>query len=514
MDFVQFFLVLCPVLVSIESANILTITQYPYFSHQNFHHKIMEVLLEEGHNITIFTTHPHDYGDHPNITQHVFTESVKIHNKYTDMLMYKQKQLHYIDITFKHEIHAYYEASRKELEHPAIQNLIHNSSNYHFDLLIVECFMCPFFLMADIFDCPIAFVSAIEPPNIIHSMIGNDVNPLKYSESTTLPSIHGKLTLYDKFRSIMFQVFYQEFIFNTYNSYKNVILRLEYFPHLGLKVTQPPLYHYSLLILNTNHAIGHVRAMMPHSIQIGFFHVDKPKEIKDLELKEFLDSSKNGVIIKVFGSTVNTKNLGTDVVKKFINAFKTSNMSVLWKLDEIDEGLEIPHNVKIVSWLPLADVLAHPNVKLLIFHGGIFTSYEAIDRGVPMIVFPLAFDQPANARFLVEKGVALEMDLNNFDEFELSAAIQEMKKPKYAVNVRKVRSMAYNTPISSRDLIKWHINNAIKNRIVYAKDFGSMCIFGTPLNHFLVYGAVIILLICFLMWRFLPRTQKKSIKED
>ncbi|CAG9804990.1 unnamed protein product [Chironomus riparius] len=514
MELVQIFAVLYPILVSIESANILTITQYPYFSHQNFHHKIMELLLEQGHNITIFTTHSHDYGDNPNVTQYVFPESVKIHSQYTDMLMYKQKQLHYSEIIFKYEIKAYYEASRKELEHPAIQSLIHNSSNYHFDLVIVECFVCPFFLMAEIFDCPLAYLSAIEPPNIFHSMIGNDVNPLKYSESTVLPSVHGKLTLYEKFRSIMFQFFYQEFIFNIYNSYKNVILRWEYMSHLGVKVALPPNDRYSLLILNTNHAVGHVRAMMPHSIQIGFFHIDKPKEIKDLKLMEFLDSSKKGVIIMVFGSTVNAKNLGTVVVRKFMNTFKTCNMSVLWKLEEVEDGLEVPSNVKIVSWLPLADALAHPNVKLLIFHGGIFSTYEAIDREVPMIVFPLAFDQPANARFLVEKGIAMEKDLNNFDESELSSAIQEMIKFKYVLNIRKVRSMAYNTPISSRDLIVWHVNNAIKNRIIYAKDFGIMCIFGSPLNHFLAYGALSFLLLCYLIWKIFSRNQKKCIKVD
>jgi glucuronosyltransferase len=369
--------------------------------------------------------------------------------------------------------------------------------------------------MAEIFDCPLAYVSAIEPPNIIHSMIGNDVNPLKYSETITLPSVHGKLTLYEKFRAVQFQFFWQEFVFNTYNSYKNMILRHEYFSHLGfLKFTQLPMNHYSLLILNTNPAVGHVRALMPHSIQVGLFHVDEPKEIKDLELRNFLDSSKNGVIIKVFGSTVNARNLGTDVVKKFMNAFKMSNMSVLWKLEEVEEGLEVPGNVKIVSWLPLADALAHPNVKLVIFHGGIFTAYEAIDREVPMIIFPISYDQPANARFLEEKGVATILDLNNFDEYELSAAIQEMKKFKYVANVRKLRSMAYNTPMSSRDLIKWHINNAIKNRIAYAKDFGFMCIFGSPINHFLVYAGVFILLICYLIWRILLRTQKKTTKVD
>jgi UDP:flavonoid glycosyltransferase YjiC (YdhE family) len=231
---------------------------------------------------------------------------------------------------------------------------------------------------------------------------------------------------------------------------------------------------------------------MPHSIQIGFVHVEKPKPISSIELKDFLDKSTNGVIVKVLGSRVSGNSLGPDVVSKFINAFNMTNMSVVWKFDEVEEGLEIPKNVKVVSWIPLADVLAHPNVKLLICHGGIFSIYEAIDRGIPMIAFPMSYDQPVNARILVDKGIGMELDLNNFDEFELSAAIQEMTKPKYAANVRKVRSLAYDQPINNRDLIVWHVNNAIKNRIVYAKDFGSMSYFGTPLNQYLVYLVIFI----------------------
>ncbi|XP_070491429.1 UDP-glucosyltransferase 2-like [Chironomus tepperi] len=276
-----------------------------------------------------------------------------------------------------------------------------------------------------------------------------------------------------------------------------------------MKAFEPPSDRFALLMLNTNHAVGHVRPMMPHSIQIGFTHVEKPKAIKYLELKEFLDRSTNGVIVKALGSRANANKLGTKVLKKFMNSFRMSNMSVLWKIDGIDDEMEVPDNVKIVSWLPLADVLAHPNVKLLIFHGGIFTLYEAIDRLVPMIIFPLTYDQPVNARMAIDKGIGMEMDLNNFDEFELSAAIQEMTKPKYKANLIKLKALAYDKPIDNRDLIVWHVNNAIRNRIVYAKDFGSMSYFGTPLNQYLTYLVVLIALMYFLLRKRNLKSKKK-----
>ncbi|KAL7024539.1 hypothetical protein ACKWTF_013095 [Chironomus riparius] len=331
---------------------------------------------------------------------------------------------------------------------------------------------------------------------------------MKYPDYFILPYVHGKLSIVEKINGVIYKI-YHELIFNFFYMLLNGILNFKYFIHLGTAAFVPPLNRLSLLMLNTNHAVGHVRPMMPHSIQIGFVHVEKPKAIKDLELKEFLDKSTNGVIVEAFGARVNLKSFGNDITRKFVNAFNMTNMSVLWKFDKLEGVMEVPKNVKIVQWIPLADVLAHPNVKLFIFHAGMLSFYEAIDREVPMIVFPLAYDHPTNAKLVIDKGIGMEMDLNDFDEFKLSAAIQEMTKPKYVVNIRKVKSLAYDQPISSRDLIVWHVNNAIKNRIAYAKDFGSMTYFGTPFNLCLMYLIIFIGLIYFLLRKTVSKIKNK-----
>ncbi|KAL7035852.1 hypothetical protein ACKWTF_008593 [Chironomus riparius] len=511
MKYLYFFVIFCALIYTAESGNILAIFQFPYFSHQRFHQTVLQILLDEGHTVTVFSTHPHDYKDHPNVTQYVFEDSIKIHKKYTDMLMYRKKKLHYSQILIQHEAKAYFEAAEHELSHPELQKMITNTSAYQFDLVIAECVVCTSFLFAEVYDCPVAIVSAIDAPYMIHNMMGNDINPFKYAESLFLPYIHGEMTILQMVDSLMFQLFY-EFIFNCVHIYNNVRMNYNHFSHLGLSTAKSPNHRISLLMTNTNQAFGHVRATMPHTIQIGYTHVEEPKEITDLELKDFLDKSSNGVIIKALGSTVNTKSLGIENVKKFLKVFSKTNMSVLWKLDEVEEGLEIPPNVKIVSWLPLADALAHPNVKLLIFHGGIFTAYEAIDRGVPMITFPLAYDQFTNARLMAHKGIAMEMDLNSFEDSELTSAIQEMTKPKYAANVREMRSLAYDQPINNRDLIVWHVNNAMKHKLYYARDFGNFSYFGTPLKQCFVYFAAFVLLIIYLVRRKFKKVDEKLKK--
>jgi len=68
----------------------------------------------------------------------------------------------------------------------------------------------------------------------------------------------------------------------------------------------------------------------------------------------------------------------------------------------------------------------HPNVKLFISHGGIFGVYEAVDAGVPVLGFPLFYDQPRNIDNLVEAGMGISMDLLTLQKDELIKNILEL----------------------------------------------------------------------------------------
>jgi glucuronosyltransferase len=65
----------------------------------------------------------------------------------------------------------------------------------------------------------------------------------------------------------------------------------------------------------------------------------------------------------------------------------------------------------------------HPNVKLFICHGGISGVYETVDAGVPVLGFPLFYDQPRNIANLVDAGMAISLDLMSVDKDTLLNAI-------------------------------------------------------------------------------------------
>lgn len=68
----------------------------------------------------------------------------------------------------------------------------------------------------------------------------------------------------------------------------------------------------------------------------------------------------------------------------------------------------------------------HPNVKLFISHGGISGVYEAVDASVPVLGFPLFFDQIRNVEHLVDAEMAISLDLFNVSYDMLFNAITEL----------------------------------------------------------------------------------------
>lgn len=52
--------------------------------------------------------------------------------------------------------------------------------------------------------------------------------------------------------------------------------------------------------------------------------------------------------------------------------------------------------------------------------------YEAVDAGVPVLGFPLYYDQPRNVGNLVEAGMALSMDLLTIDKIAFLEKINEL----------------------------------------------------------------------------------------
>jgi polyene glycosyltransferase len=132
------------------------------------------------------------------------------------------------------------------------------------------------------------------------------------------------------------------------------------------------------------------------------------------ELSRWLDNHPS-VIYVGLGTLVR---LSRVQITALITAFKRlgPNHHILWKLPNSQQtllppGELLPTNMRIEHWIPSQlDVLAHPNVRVFLTHGGGNGFHEGIYFGKPLFVMPFWLDCFDFAIRAVDSRVGLALD--------------------------------------------------------------------------------------------------------
>lgn len=201
------------------------------------------------------------------------------------------------------------------------------------------------------------------------------------------------------------------------------------------------LHKAELHIVETDVLIDYALPAMPNVEYLGGM-ATQPAEPLEGNLLEFVNSSKNGIIVVSFGTLVNS--LPKEHLDKMGETFKQLKYNVVWKwLDMNYSSL----NVFLTKWIPQNDLLGHPKTKLFITHCGNGGQFESLYHGVPMLGFPVFADQPHNCRRMEYKGYGLSMDLYNYTVESLVANIKEViENPKYKKNIQQASDIFKSRP--------------------------------------------------------------------
>lgn len=98
--------------------------------------------------------------------------------------------------------------------------------------------------------------------------------------------------------------------------------------------------------------------------------------------------------------------------------------------------LPLPRNMRIFKWMNQTDLL--PYSDLVISHGGMNTLTECVWAGVPMLVYPLRFDEYGNAARIVYHGLGDRGNMRCADAASLHRKIQKILNDKEAIGKRLV----------------------------------------------------------------------------
>ncbi|CAG4958603.1 unnamed protein product [Colias eurytheme] len=166
------------------------------------------------------------------------------------------------------------------------------------------------------------------------------------------------------------------------------------------------------------------------------------------------------------GSVVKSSQVNEKTRKDLIELFGSLKQTVLWKFDEDIKGL--PKNVHIRNWLPQSSILAHPNIKVFITHGGLLSVIESLEYGVPLLAIPVFGDQPGNVQRSVAAGHALKVDFSPDMTPALKTALDEMlTNDKYYKKAKFLSNVFLKRPTHPSELITYYIEIAIESKGAY-----------------------------------------------
>ncbi|KAF8392502.1 hypothetical protein HHK36_022844 [Tetracentron sinense] len=159
-----------------------------------------------------------------------------------------------------------------------------------------------------------------------------------------------------------------------------------------------------------------------------------------VEIFKWLDKQKpKSVVFVGFGSEVK---LSRDQVCEIAHGLELSNLPFLWALrrpmwalDDDDDAFPSDFRRRVgdrgvvcIGWVPQLEILAHPSICGSLFHSGWGSIIETLQHGHALVVLPLVFDQCLNARLLVEKGLAVEVERSEDGSFDRSGIAKALQK--------------------------------------------------------------------------------------
>ncbi|EDV55428.2 uncharacterized protein Dere_GG20795 [Drosophila erecta] len=448
-------------------SRILAAFFFPGKSHFMMTNAIIRELVKQEHEVTFitpFSLSKENLG--PNyreilIPQYDFWPELKeLSNKNTVLEMTDLPSFAFLRLVNVMGIHS----TEFAFEQPEVQAVINEQNKVgKYDLLLAEQFFNEgALILGHLYQIPIITVSTFGNANYFSQMFGI-VSPWSYVPHAFMPYT-DRMSLWERIGNVAISA--AEDLIREFSYYpgQDAVLKKHFSKLLDRVPTVKELErNISAILLNTYVPLASSRPMAYNMIPVGGLHIQPPKALPE-HLQKFLDGATHGAIYFSLGSQVRSADLPPEKLKIFLEVFGSLKQRVLWKFE--DETLpNLPENVKVQSWLPQGDILAHPNVKVFIAHGGLFGTQEAVYNSVPILGMPVYCDQHQNINHGKKAEYALGLDYRKVTVEELRGLLlQLIENPKYRNNIRKASRIFRDRPLGAMDTAMYWINYVIEHR--------------------------------------------------
>ncbi|XP_050054770.1 UDP-glucosyltransferase 2-like isoform X3 [Aphis gossypii] len=403
-----------------EAANVLALQSIAGKSHWNVMRALLRALTDRGHTVIAFT--PFLDGDRDGYAEVDVSGDLEVR---VGLNVSQFNDVQCTPIIIKHVVNATRTGCSAVFEHPRMREIFDGRSR-PFDVLVVGALWldCVSYA-ANVLRVPAVYV--VPSPIVTYSersFFGHVPNPAAVSNvlfSRAVPTAFA-----DRFANAL------QTAYGSWTLWREERRHRQIRPLASDAVVD--LVKPSVTFTNTHFITEPSRPLSPDVVQIGGIHLAQPGPLPK-DILEFIDDAPHGVIYFTLGSVVLMSSLPEDVLSVFRECFSQIPQKVLWKYE--GDMKDKPKNVMTRKWFPQRDILLHPNMKLFISHGGISGVYETVDAGVPVLGFPIFYDQPRNIDNLVSAGMAISMDLNFVTKDKLLDAILQIVNDEKLISTKR-----------------------------------------------------------------------------
>ncbi|XP_078038088.1 UDP-glucosyltransferase 2-like, partial [Augochlora pura] len=443
-----------------QAASILAIVPTPSYSHQIPYRKLWLELHERGHEIVLVTANPI-----PNVDSKTF-QQIDISQAYKDLrgvdfMELRFNKIEWLDFVVEHLFDMSYIFGEYVLNHTEMKPIYAPNSDRKFDVVMVEMLAMPaVYGFAHRFDAPLIGLTSLGIFALNEHALGGV--PLPSHEYTW--EMEAKVGTHQPFLKRLQN--YLKFCRYLYLTYRDIFPRQQklaeqYFGPL------PPLLdilkNTSVIFVNQADAITPARPKLANMITFTSVHVEKNPTPMPLDLKQFVDNATEGFIYFSLGTNAMSSSMPKETLQVFLDVFAKLPYRVVWKFEKDMDNK--PDNVFIGKWLPQQSILAHPNIKLFIYQGGLQSSEEAVHFSVPLIGFPVLADQDYQVLRMEALGVAKYMEIVSITREELEAAIREIITNKeYKEKIIALKELVNDTPYDMVEYLAWWVEYVIRHK--------------------------------------------------
>ncbi|XP_045454951.1 UDP-glucosyltransferase 2-like [Melitaea cinxia] len=442
--------------MQIESARILAVFPTPSISHQIVFQPLTQELAKRGHEVVVITTDPAFTKESaPKNLREIDLHDLS-YNITKSAKVYISGEKTYLNQQVLLVLQALPYITKQQFLSEEVQSLVRDSS-VAFDLLIVELLSRPALAYSHIYKVPVIEISSFGGSFGTFEMLGASSHPLLYPLAYQQKSYN--LTLWEKIIELYSFSFTFNFAKNLDDNNSEVMKRI-------VDTNIPPIAELEkkvqMCFLN-NHPLWDFNRPVPKNVlYINGISLKSNKALPE-DLKTFIDKSKHGVIYVSFGTNYSPSCLPPEKIQVLMNVFSQLHYNVLLKWDKEDISL-CPKNVRVQKWYPQSDLLKHPNIKAFVTQGGLQSTDEAIDAGVPLVAIPLQGDQWLNTEKYEYYKIGIKIEMESLTEDTFRNAIKTVvRDASYRRNILKLRAIMRDEAQTALQRAVWWTEHVLRH---------------------------------------------------